>query len=326
MKTKILKLLKDSSGYVSGQDICNCLGVSRTAVWKVMNQLKEEGYEIEAVPNRGYRIISSPDIVTADEIKSLLNTRRIAGDIRYYEETSSTNTVAKQLAETSDADGLLVIAEQQTAGKGRRGKGWVSPKGSGIWMSLVLKPAINPISASMLTLVAALAAARAIRQTTGLESFIKWPNDLVLNGKKICGILTEMSSEPDYINHVVIGMGINANIESFPEEIQDTATSLYLESGQKVKRSQLTAAVMSCFEEYYERFLEQQSLEPFLNEYNQWLINCGREVRIIEAGCEYTGTAEGINKEGHLVILLSDGTKKEVISGEVSVRGLYGYV
>lgn len=333
MKTKILTILKNSEKHVSGQSLSNQLGVSRTAIWKVINQLKEEGYMIEAVPNKGYRIVAYPDIITAEEIKSILRTKEIGKEVLYYDMVDSTNTKAKQLAEQENTHGLLVIAEQQEMGKGRRGKKWNSQKGTGIWMSLIIKPKIKPVAASMLTLVAALAVTKAIRQMgeqeenrNNLEAKIKWPNDIVVNGKKVCGILTEMSSELDYINHVVIGIGINANIEKFPDEINHMATSLLLEGKKHIKRSQLVAFVLEAFEAYYIKFLKTENLETMITEYNQWLINYEEEVKIIEENVTYTGVAKGITATGELIVILPDGTRKEVVSGEVSVRGLYGYV
>lgn len=333
MKTKILTILKNSETHISGQSLSNQLGVSRTAIWKVINQLKEEGYIIEAVPNKGYRIVAYPDIVTAEEIKSLLRTKEIGKEVRYYDIVDSTNTKAKQLAEQENTHGLLVIAEQQEMGKGRRGKTWSSQKGMGIWMSLIVKPKIKPVSASMLTLIAALAVTKAIRQIEGekenkhfLDAKIKWPNDIVVNGKKVCGILTEMSSELDYINHIVIGIGINANIEKFPDKINNIATSLLLEGKKHIKRSQLVASVLEAFEEYYMEFLKTENLETMITDYNRWLINYEKEVKIIEENITYTGMAKGITPTGELIVILPDGTRKKVVSGEVSVRGLYGYV
>lgn len=325
-KTEILKLLKESKGYLSGQKLCGIFGISRTAVWKIIHQLKEEGYEIQAVSNKGYCLAEAPDLLTQEEIHSYLTTKNLGRQVVYLKEVDSTNTRAKQLAEAGAAHGLLVVSENQTSGKGRRGNSWVSQEGSGIWMSLVLKPRIDPQRASMLTLVAALSVNMAVRDETGLDSFIKWPNDIVVNGKKICGILTEMSAELDYVNHIVVGIGINANISCFPEALKDRATSLYLESKQRVVRSRLTAKVLQYFEQYYDSFLLEETLNPFLSCYNSQLINLGKEVKIIEAEKEYLGVALGIDAFGHLLVRCQDGKEKKVLSGEVSVRGVYGYV
>ena len=252
MKAEILKMLRQTEGYLSGQQLCDQFRVSRTAIWKVINQLKEEGYEIEAVRNKGYRIVDCPDRISADEIRSHLETRWAAQYLKCYDEVDSTNTRVKILGEKGAPHGTLVVADRQNAGKGRRGRSWSSPAGSSIYMSILLKPEFAPSQASMLTLLMAYSAAKALREKTQEDVVIKWPNDLVLNKKKICGILTEMSAEIDYINYVVIGPGINVNTEEFPEEIANTATSLYLETGMRFRRAELIAAIMETFETYYE--------------------------------------------------------------------------
>lgn len=326
MKTTILKLLKESDGYLSGQELCDSLKVSRTAVWKVIKQLQAEGYQIEAVRNRGYHLVEVADVMTEAELKSRMDDGFGGCSLNYCEEVDSTNNRAKRLAEEGAVEGTLVVAESQWAGKGRRGRMWVSPRGTGIWMSLVLRPRIAPSSASMLTLVAALAVAKGIEEVTGLDTRIKWPNDIVIGGKKVCGILTEMSAELEDINYVVIGIGINANIAEFPEEITRTATSLYLQSGAKVNRSQVIAAVMRAMETYYRIFTETGDLNLLLPEYEGKLANKDKEVTVFTPAGDYSGISLGIDKTGELLVQLRDGTIKHVVSGEVSVRGIYGYV
>jgi len=327
MRQKILTLLRNSDSYLSGQDICEKFGVSRTAIWKTVKLLEQQGYQIEAVKNKGYRLLSVPDIVTPEEILSRLHTKKIAHNIRYFPVTDSTNIQAKLLAEEGNTDGLLVIAEEQTKGRGRRGHTWDSHAGDDIFMSLLLKPAIPPQAASMLTLVAALAVAGAVEKETKLPVRIKWPNDIVVSRKKICGILTEMSSEADYIHYVVIGIGINVNTQNFSEEIASMATSLYLEQEKKkrINRSGLIAAVMEQFEYYYACFLTTGDLSSLREEYNRKLEGIGNVVKIVGTQ-EEIGISEGITDTGELVIRFSDGSKRKVVSGEVSVRGLYGYV
>ena len=274
MKAEILKMLRQSDGYLSGQQLCDHFQVSRTAVWKAINQLKEEGYEIEAVRNKGYRIVDIPDRITADAIKSCLETKWMAKNLEYYDEIDSTNNRAKALGEAGGADGTLFVAETQTAGKGRRGRCWQSPAGSSISMSILLRPVMNPSDAPMLTLVMAYAATKALREKTELDIGIKWPNDLVVSGKKISGILTEMSAEIDYINHVVIGIGINVNMESFPEDIAMTATSLRIEAGKEFRRFELIAAIMEYFEKAYEaarKGIEEKTLIPWSAAPSGWL-------------------------------------------------------
>lgn len=326
MKARILKMLRESESYVSGQELCERLGVSRTAVWKVMNQLKEDGYQIEAVRNKGYQIVDRPDVMTKEELESLMDTAWAGRTVVCFAETDSTNIRAKNLAEQGVKHGTLAVADMQHTGKGRRGRGWISAAGTSIYMSLILRPAFPPSRAPMLTLLMAYSAAQAIREQEALEVMIKWPNDLVLNGKKICGILTEMSAEIDYINHVVIGIGVNTNEESYPEEIRETATSLRIEKGSKVKRADLIARIMKQFETNYERFLQTEDLSAIQDAYNRILVNCGRQVRVLEPGHAYDAVALGITKTGELQVEKEDGGREEIFAGEVSVRGIYGYV
>ena len=231
MKAEILKMLRETDSYVSGQELCNKFGVSRTAVWKAINQLKENGYEIEAVQNKGYHLLSAPDVMDVTELESIHSTEWAGCELYYYDSIDSTNTKAKELAEDGHPSGTLVVADQQTAGKGRRGRSWESPTGTGIFMTLMLKPEINPNNASMLTLVAAMATTRAIRRVTGVPAMIKWPNDIVMNGKKVCGILTEMSAQFDYINHIVIGIGINVHNEDFRKRLRRQQVRFILKAG-----------------------------------------------------------------------------------------------
>ena len=211
-KTRILKKLLETDGYLSGQELCEQLGVSRTAVWKYMKQLKEEGYEIEAVQNKGYCLKDVPDVLGESEIKSRLHTRWAGQTLYYYDEIDSTNTQIKRLAEEDAPHGTLAVADYQSRGKGRRGRAWDSPHGSAIYMSILFRPEIRPDRASMLTLVIGLSVTQAIRSNLGLQAQIKWPNDVVLNGKKLVGILTEMSAQMNYIEYLVTGIGINANL------------------------------------------------------------------------------------------------------------------
>lgn len=326
MKTEILRFLKETQGYLSGQELCGRLGVSRTAVWKVIRQLQEDGYEIEAVRNRGYRLVESGDVFTEAELKSVISTRVMGQNLVFLDVVDSTNTRAKQLAEAGAPDGTLVVAESQSAGKGRRGRFWMAPAGTGVWMSLLLRPQIEPQNASMLTLVAAMAVETGIRVATGLDGSIKWPNDVVVDGKKVCGILTEMSADMDCVSHVVVGIGINVNIREFPEELQDKATSLLLVSGQPVKRAKLLNAVLNAWEEYYGRYLQTEDLSLLAEEYNEKLAGLGGMVKVLAPKGEYTGISRGISHTGELLVEREDGTFTEVMSGEVSVRGIYGYV
>ena len=326
MKEEILRLLRSADGYISGQELCNRFGVSRTAVWKAINQLKEAGYEIEAQQNKGYRLMAAPDLMTEAEIKSLMHTDWVAKEVLYFDTIDSTNTKAQELAEKGYPSGTLVVADKQESGKGRRGRSWVSPSGTGIFMTLMIKPDINPNNASMLTLVAALAVAKAITSVTGEEAMIKWPNDIVVNGKKVCGILTEMNAQFDYINHIVVGIGINVHNESFPEEISQMASSLMIEAGGKrFHRAQIIAETMAYFEQHYDTFLKTQDLSALVREYDELLVNRNKSVRVLDPKEPFDGKAMGITPKGELIVDTWE-SRKLVSSGEVSVRGIYGYV
>ena len=326
MKEEILRLLRSADGYISGQELCNWFGVSRTAVWKAINQLKEAGYEIEAQQNKGYRLMAAPDLMTEAEIKSLMHTDWVAKEVLYFDTIDSTNIKAQELAEKGYQSGTLVVADKQESGKGRRGRSWVSPSGTGIFMTLMIKPDINPNNASMLTLVAALAVAKAITSVTGEKALIKWPNDIVINGKKVCGILTEMNAQFDYINHIVVGIGINVHNESFPEEISQMASSLMIEAGGKrFHRAQIIAETMSYFEQYYDTFLKTQDLSALVREYDELLVNRNKSVRVLDPKEPFDGKAMGITPKGELIVDTWE-SRKLVSSGEVSVRGIYGYV
>lgn len=349
MKTEILKFLRDTEGYVSGQQLSEKFGVSRTAVWKVIRQLQEEGYQVKAVRNRGYHIVDSPDVMTEEELASLMKTRWAGRNILYYDMTDSTNLRIKQAGDEGAPHGTLAVADRQTAGRGRRGRAWESPAGSSIYMSVLLRPEIAPDKASMLTLVMALSTAEgilqclespdAIRQRDSSDAArpeggmkrtpdlrIKWPNDIIINGKKLVGILTEMSTQIDYINHVTVGVGINVNMTEFPEELARTATSLRLECGCAIRRAPLIAAVMEHLEENYEIFLETEDLSGLLDRYSALLVNRDRDVLVIGNGGEYRAHALGVERTGELIVRREDGTVEKIYAGEVSVRGVYGYV
>lgn len=325
MRAELLTMLRETTDYVSGQKICDTFGVSRTAVWKAVNQLRKNGYEIEAVPNKGYRLIEVPDILNLHELQSRRKTSWIGVTTRCYETIDSTNAEATRQAESSCGHGALIVANHQQAGRGRRGRSWESPAGTSIYMSLLLKPDINPNNASMLTLVAALAVSRAISQITGKPAGIKWPNDIVMNGKKVCGILTEMSAQFDYVNHIVVGIGINVNTELFPEEIAHMATSLLLETGKRINRAELIEAVCEQFEEVYATYMETQDLRNLVKEYNANLVNMHQNVKVLDPKEPFEGRAMGITPRGELMVDTWE-SRKLVSSGEVSVRGIYGYV
>lgn len=317
---------------MSGQQLCDRFGVTRTAVWKVINQLKEEGYQIESVSGKGYRLIEGPvDMLSESEIASRLQTEWAGRKLYYFESTGSTNIDAKRLGEEGNPHGTVVVADIQTAGKGRRGRSWQTLAGTALSFTLLLRPDFVPDKASMITLVMALSVAEAVEKITGTETGIKWPNDIVMNRKKICGMLTEMTMTPemDEIQYVVVGAGINVNNagpEEFEEEVRPVATSLRMETGQQYGRVQLLDEVLLRFEENYAVFLETLDLSGLRERYQKHLLNMGAQVRVLDPAGEYTGTAEGIDMQGELIVVKDNGERTLVYAGEVSVRGLYGYV
>ena len=326
MKAEILSLLRERGDYVSGQELCGRFGVSRTAVWKAVGQLKKEGYRIEAVSNRGYLLTSEREVYGQHELESRMDTKWAGRPVRFYEELASTNLQAKLDAEKGAAEGTLIVADMQTAGRGRRGRAWSSPAGTNIYFTLILKPRFSVELASMVTLVMGLAVAEGIREACGAEARIKWPNDIVIGGRKVCGMLAEMSTERDFIHYVVMGVGINVRMQEFPAEIAETASCLERECHGPMSRAGLTACVMRRFEEHYERFRRDGCLEGLLERYNGLLAGRDGEVRVLDPRGEFRGISRGINGAGELLVEREDGSVEAVYAGEVSVRGICGYV
>ncbi|MDF1617354.1 biotin--[acetyl-CoA-carboxylase] ligase [Petrocella sp. FN5] len=326
MRDKILQTLKTTKEYVSGEWLSETLGVSRTAIWKAIHKLKDEGYEIEAVPNRGYRLIMETADLVESAIRLHLNQGSRFATIKVYESVDSTNSEAKRMKVNKKMEEGLIIAKEQTAGKGRRGKYWASVKDEGIWASLVLVPDIPPMRASMLTLIAGLSVAMAIEDKTGLGVGIKWPNDLVISGKKVCGVLTEMSTEADYIHHVVVGVGINVNQTIFDTSLNHIATSLKIELGRNVNRVEILCGFLNHFESLYEKFLKIMDLSFMIDRYNNMCINVDQELRIIEHGKTKEATGIKVTSQGGLMVRNKEGDTEIIYAGDVSIRGINGYV
>jgi BirA family transcriptional regulator, biotin operon repressor / biotin---[acetyl-CoA-carboxylase] ligase len=328
LKKEILRLLKENTtGFVSGQHISEKLEVSRTAIWKYINQIKEDGYEIESISKKGYRIISAPDLLTYEEIEPYLSTNFIGRSIVHFDSIDSTNSKAKQLADSAEADGTIIISEEQTNGRGRLGRSWVSPKHKGVWMSIILKPDLNPMEAVKLTQIAAAAVVEASSEL-GMKTFVKWPNDIVMNHKKICGILTEMSAELTRINYVIVGIGINVNIDEadFPEDIKAIATSLKTETKASVNRQELVGKILNNFETLYLKFIKENDIKTSLHICRQNSALLGREIMVVKRAGNVEAKALDIDAEGRLLVQYADGSEEYVISGEVSIRGKGSYV
>lgn len=246
-------------------------------------------------------------------------------NVVHYKEVDSTNAEARRLSVEGAESGLVVTAKKQTAGKGRRGRSWESPADENLYFSVLLKPTIAPEKAPMLTLVMAYSVAKAL-QKEDIQVLIKWPNDLVCSGKKVCGILTEMNLSGAQVEDVIVGVGLNVNTMKFPDELEDKATSLRKETLRELECGELLQLILKEFDKQYQRFLENQNLEFLQEDYNAMLINRGREVMVLEPGKEYLAKALGINKFGELLVQKEDGGTEAVFAGEVSVRGIYGYV
>lgn len=322
MRTKILELLrKEPESYLSGEEISRQLAVSRTAIWKHMQTLKQAGYEIEAHPRRGYRLKSLPDLLLPDEIRDTLNTKMIGrGEIYYFSDIASTNNEAKKQANLGCPEGSIVLSEAQSGGRGRLARSWFSPSGKGIWLSVVLRPLFNPYDAPKCTLLTAVAVTKAIRRVAQVECGIKWPNDILYHGKKIVGILTEMSAEIDAINYVVIGMGINVNIgeQDFPAELMDIATSLSIVTGHDISRLTLLNAVLAELEQAYENVI-QRGFSEMLDEWRGFSVTLGQNVNVAGSGREFSGMAVDIDHDGALLVQ-TEGCLERVLAGDVSIR------
>lgn len=318
MRNTILDMLKAAEGYISGEEISQTLGISRAAVWKHIKKLRSEGYDIQSVTNKGYKISEDTDMLSPDCIESHITTDFIARNIKFTKVCDSTNEEAKRFSGLPD--GTLFISETQTGGKGRLGRSWNSQRGTGIWMSLLLKPEVPPQEIPQITLIAGIAVCRAV----GNGARIKWPNDIVIGSRKICGILTEMSAEMERVNYVICGMGINVNTPAFPDDLADKATSLLIETGLPQKREPIAARVMNEFEPLYKQFLEK-GFAAVLKEYKADCVTLNREVRVIYRNSTIIGTAVDVTADGGLVVDTADG-KITITSGDVSVRGMYGYI
>ena len=325
MKNKVLEYLKKTNDYVSGENISNKLNVSRTAIWKNINKLKEEGYNIESSSKKGYKLIKSPDILTEGEIKPFLTTSYLGNNIIYYETLESTNQEIRSFAAKGEKEGLVLIADLQTKGKGRLQREWVGSKGDSIAMSILIKPDIPPYMAPSITQVVALSVCRALNTTSGLDFKIKWPNDIILNGKKVCGILTEMDGEIDCLNYIIVGIGINVNQTSMPSDISHKATSLKIELNKSIQRKNIVINILNEFEKSYEIF-KSQGIKPFINELKNYSALINKTVVISNPFKSFNATVVDIDDEGYLIVENENGEKESVVGGDISIRGESSYL
>lgn len=293
---------------MSGEELSQQLQVSRTAVWKHIEELRKEGYVIEAQKKLGYKILKIPTTLSNNPILSKLQTKWLGQALHTFQEVDSTQGIAQKLAREGCPSGTVVIADRQLAGKGRMGRVWYSPPEKGIWMSVILRPEIPVTSAPQLTLLASVAILKGMTKVTGLDIGIKWPNDLLIQNRKLAGILTELSAEPDHINHVIVGVGINVNhsLEDFPDELKEIATSLLIEGKQEVDRNELIVTILKEWEDLFELYLAH-GFGPIKTLWEAYTVSLGKEVIARTMRGEYRGKALGINDEG--VLLLEDESK-----------------
>ena len=320
MRNEILEYFRKSNGeFVSGQQISRDLHVSRTAIWKHINVLKERGYIFESSTKKGYRLIYSPNLLTPLEIKGSLHTEIFGRHVMYLESAPSTNEEAKRIAREGAEEGTIVVAEEQTTGHGRLTRGFYSPFAKGIWFSLILRPRFFPMEAAKCTLLAAIGVCRGIRRLGLTDAGIKWPNDILYHGKKLVGILTEMSASMEKIDYIIMGIGINTGMKKseFPEDFREGATS-FLNEGITVSRKELLAAVLAELEKEY-KIAQEEGLDKVLEDWKSLSVTIGQDVRVIFDQDSYTGKAVDIDKDGCLLVDTDSGIRR-VLAGDVSIR------
>lgn len=313
MNTKILNALhKFKDGYISGEELAGKLKVSRTAVWNHIEYLRGQGYVIEAHPRLGYKLIDIPDRLFPDEIQRGLKTKVIGRHVWVYEKATSTNDMAWDLALGGEPEGGVVFAESQTRGRGRMGRSWFSPRRKGLWFSVVLRPYLQPSYAAMITIASSIAVAKAIRRPTGLSVWIKWPNDIYIDGRKVGGILTEMSTELDTIKFVILGIGINVNCEAedFPGELRDRAGSI------KCSRVDLVKDILASLELYY-NMLNDKRWDTIIGEWKDLSLVLGKRIKLVQGNKQYEGQALGIDQRGALILRQDDGFIQHLASGDI---------
>jgi len=316
---EILQLLRDHSlEFLSGEEISRRLKVSRTAIWKGMNRLRTQGYEIKASTRSGYRLIQSPDLLTPSEIKPILKTKWMGRMVHYFHSLDSTNSKAYQLGLNGAKEGEVVIAESQEKGRGRLGRRWFSPPFLNLYLSVILRPKILPHQASLITLMAAVATAGAIEKFSGLPPMIKWPNDILLRDRKVAGLLNEIHSEMDRIHFVILGIGVNLNMDGkmFRKEIRTVATSLKIEMGRRVSRKAFLQFLLLELEAWYSIFLKEGS-SPVLKAWRERAQIKGRRVKVTFFGETLAGVAVDVDSDGALILETADGKRKRVVAGDV---------
>jgi len=321
---QILAAMRSANeGGVSGAELSQKLGISRAAIWARIEELRQVGYDIEATPHLGYRLVSSPDALHADDLLARLGKTNVIGrDIRVFEETTSTNDVIEKLARDQVKEGAVVFAESQTKGRGRMGRKWISPARKGLWFSILLRPNLTPQEATQLTVASATALRRAIEDNTGVKAKIKWPNDILIGRKKVAGILTELSAELDRVKHIILGIGVDVNLTAteFPQDLRKIATSLKIESGKTISRAELAVKILRELDADYARVCSGK-FESVAHEWEEQCGTIGHLVTIQVGDRKINGRAESLDDDGALLLRTEHGTLERVIGGDVTLAG-----
>ncbi|MDS0527235.1 biotin--[acetyl-CoA-carboxylase] ligase [Clostridium sp. SHJSY1] len=318
MEEKILNELKQAKDYISGENLSSSLNISRAAIWKHIKNLKSKGYIIEGVSNKGYKLISIPDIINSNEVFELLQNSNLWKDIIHFDTIDSTNIKAKELASKGALDGTIIVSEIQQGGSGRFKRPWVSPKG-GLWFSLILRPNIIPTECPKITQVTAAAMHKTLSNLGGSLQ-IKWPNDIILNDKKLCGILTELKCDLETVDYLIVGIGLNVNIESFEKEISQIATSLKIELDRTFNRNEILSAFLNNFEELYKQFVHNENISETIEICRENSNLFGKKARLITCNNEELVTCLRLSEDGTLIVKDSLGNEKPVFSGEITFK------
>jgi BirA family biotin operon repressor/biotin-[acetyl-CoA-carboxylase] ligase len=321
LDAQILRALRAAGEeQVSGADLSQQLGVSRAAIWARIEELRSLGYEIEASPHLGYKLTGVPDVLHADDLMARLGKTKVIGrDIRVFQETTSTNDIIEKFARDGVKEGVVVFAESQTKGRGRLGRKWASPAKKGLWFSILLRPDLRPHETTQLTVASATALRRAIERQTGLEPEIKWPNDVLVCGKKVAGILTELNAEVDRVKYVIIGIGVDVNLvaRDFPAELRKIATSLKIESGKTISRAELAVSILRELDADYQRICTGE-FEDVAEEWEKHCKTIGEEVVIRTGAREIRGRAESLAEDGALLLRTEHGRPERIVGGDVT--------
>ena len=323
LDAQILTALRGAgAGGVSGAELSHRLGVTRAAIWAHIEELRSLGYDIAASPHQGYRLQSVPDLLHADDLMALLPQAKVIGrDIRVFEVTSSTMDVAEKLARDGVREGVVVFAEAQTKGRGRLGRVWLSPSRKGLWFSVLLRPDLRPQAATQLTVAAAVALVRAFREIAGVAPEIKWPNDVLIGGKKVAGVLTELSAELDQIKHLILGLGVDVNLNAgdLPGDLRTVASSLKLETGRSWRRADLAAAILRELDEAYEQVTQRQ-FPALVDEWERHCSTLGKRITLQMGDRRVHGRAEALDEDGALLLRTEHGHLERIIGGDVALE------